>query len=209
MPVLNVPFRLIAAYNPQRFGVLNNNLQPTAEVHVPVRGRHDVLRHGVTDAGAPCTCVRGWCRAAVRPARCAVRRVATMHAQCTDRRADVAAERPMKGHRRRSRGTLRINGAATVSFTFDRTGRSTGPDSPPRSTGRSRPGQRPRIAIGGLQPRHLERHDLPGHADQRQCLPGHGHPRATSTGSGVLCTRVYDVGKMADAASFEISVVHP
>ena len=25
MPVLNVPFRLIAAYNPQRFGVLNNN----------------------------------------------------------------------------------------------------------------------------------------------------------------------------------------
>ena len=29
MPVLNVPFRLIAAYNPSRFGVLNNNLQPT------------------------------------------------------------------------------------------------------------------------------------------------------------------------------------
>jgi hypothetical protein len=26
MPVLNVPFRLIAAYNPQRAGVLNNNL---------------------------------------------------------------------------------------------------------------------------------------------------------------------------------------
>jgi outer membrane protein assembly factor BamA len=25
MPVLNVPFRLISAYNPQRFGVLNNN----------------------------------------------------------------------------------------------------------------------------------------------------------------------------------------
>jgi outer membrane protein insertion porin family len=25
MPVLNVPFRLIGAYNPQRFGVLNNN----------------------------------------------------------------------------------------------------------------------------------------------------------------------------------------
>ena len=29
MPVLNVPFRLIGAYNPSRAGVLNNNLQPT------------------------------------------------------------------------------------------------------------------------------------------------------------------------------------
>ncbi len=29
MPVLNVPFRLIAAANPQRSGVLDNNLQPT------------------------------------------------------------------------------------------------------------------------------------------------------------------------------------
>jgi outer membrane protein insertion porin family len=29
MPVLNVPFRLIAAYNPQRRGVLDNQLQPT------------------------------------------------------------------------------------------------------------------------------------------------------------------------------------
>jgi outer membrane protein assembly factor BamA len=28
MPVLNVPFRLIFAYNPQRGGVLNNSLQP-------------------------------------------------------------------------------------------------------------------------------------------------------------------------------------
>ena len=28
MPVLNVPFRLIFAYNPQREGVLDNNLQP-------------------------------------------------------------------------------------------------------------------------------------------------------------------------------------
>ncbi len=28
MPVLNVPFRLIFAYNPQRYGVLNNQLQP-------------------------------------------------------------------------------------------------------------------------------------------------------------------------------------
>jgi hypothetical protein len=27
MPVLNVPFRLIFAYNPQRGGVFNNNLQ--------------------------------------------------------------------------------------------------------------------------------------------------------------------------------------
>jgi outer membrane protein assembly factor BamA len=29
MPVLNVPFRLIGAYNPSRFGVLDNNLRPT------------------------------------------------------------------------------------------------------------------------------------------------------------------------------------
>lgn len=29
MPVLNVPFRLISAWNPSRLGVLNNNLQPT------------------------------------------------------------------------------------------------------------------------------------------------------------------------------------
>ena len=29
MPVLNVPFRLIGAYNPSRRGVLNNNLQFT------------------------------------------------------------------------------------------------------------------------------------------------------------------------------------
>jgi len=28
MPVLNVPFRLIFAYNPLRSGILNNNLQP-------------------------------------------------------------------------------------------------------------------------------------------------------------------------------------
>ena len=28
MPVLNVPFRLIFAYNPSREGVLDNNLQP-------------------------------------------------------------------------------------------------------------------------------------------------------------------------------------
>jgi hypothetical protein len=29
MPVLNVPFRLIFAYNPQRDGVYDNQLQPT------------------------------------------------------------------------------------------------------------------------------------------------------------------------------------
>jgi outer membrane protein insertion porin family len=29
MPVLNVPFRLIASYNPSRRGVFNNNLEPT------------------------------------------------------------------------------------------------------------------------------------------------------------------------------------
>ena len=31
MPVLNVPFRLIFAYNPQRDGVLDNNLEPAQE----------------------------------------------------------------------------------------------------------------------------------------------------------------------------------
>jgi outer membrane protein insertion porin family len=31
MPVLNVPFRLIFAYNPSRVGVLDNNLQPAKE----------------------------------------------------------------------------------------------------------------------------------------------------------------------------------
>ena len=46
MPVLNVPFRLIYAWNPQRAGVLDNNLQPAEGQGVPVRGRNDVLgRH--------------------------------------------------------------------------------------------------------------------------------------------------------------------
>jgi len=31
MPVLNVPFRLIYAWNPSRGGVLDNNLQPAKE----------------------------------------------------------------------------------------------------------------------------------------------------------------------------------
>ena len=31
MPVLNVPFRLIFAYNPSRVGVLDNNLQPAKQ----------------------------------------------------------------------------------------------------------------------------------------------------------------------------------
>ena len=31
MPVLNVPFRLIYAFNPQRAGVLDNNLRPQRE----------------------------------------------------------------------------------------------------------------------------------------------------------------------------------
>jgi hypothetical protein len=31
MPVLNVPFRLIYAWNPQRTGVLDNNLRPAKE----------------------------------------------------------------------------------------------------------------------------------------------------------------------------------
>ena len=32
VPVLNIPFRLIMAYNPQRFGVLDHNLQPTEKL---------------------------------------------------------------------------------------------------------------------------------------------------------------------------------
>ena len=44
MPVLNVPFRLIFAYNPQRDGVLDNTLLPAEGVPVPVRGRVDLLR---------------------------------------------------------------------------------------------------------------------------------------------------------------------
>jgi outer membrane protein insertion porin family len=32
VPILNLPFRLIAAYNPQRRGVLNNNFEPTPKV---------------------------------------------------------------------------------------------------------------------------------------------------------------------------------
>jgi outer membrane protein insertion porin family len=31
MPVLNVPFRLIYAWNPQRVGVLDNDLQPAKD----------------------------------------------------------------------------------------------------------------------------------------------------------------------------------
>ena len=31
MPVLNVPFRLIMAANPQREGVLDNNLEPAKQ----------------------------------------------------------------------------------------------------------------------------------------------------------------------------------
>ena len=42
MPVLNVPFRLIFAYNPQRFPVLDNSLRP-AKIHVQVRRGVDFL----------------------------------------------------------------------------------------------------------------------------------------------------------------------
>ncbi len=47
MPVLNVPFRLIFAYNPQRGGVLDNTLRPAEGVPVPVRGRDDLLIHSL------------------------------------------------------------------------------------------------------------------------------------------------------------------
>ena len=47
MPVLNVPFRLIAAYNPQRRGVLNNNLVLQPKFTLPLRGGDDVLRRTV------------------------------------------------------------------------------------------------------------------------------------------------------------------
>ena len=43
MPVLNVPFRLIFAYNPQRAGVLDNTLPAAEGVPVPVRRRLDLL----------------------------------------------------------------------------------------------------------------------------------------------------------------------
>ena len=43
MPVLNVPFRLIFAMNPQRGNVLDNNLQPEKAIQIQVRGGHDVL----------------------------------------------------------------------------------------------------------------------------------------------------------------------
>ena len=43
MPVLNVPFRLIFAYNPQRGGVLRQQAAAAEGVPVPVRGRDDLL----------------------------------------------------------------------------------------------------------------------------------------------------------------------
>ena len=43
MPVLNVPFRLIFAYNPQRDGRAGQQLAAAEGVPVPVRGRVDVL----------------------------------------------------------------------------------------------------------------------------------------------------------------------
>ena len=43
MPILNVPFRLIYAHNPQREGVLTNRFETGAEEHVPLRRWHDVL----------------------------------------------------------------------------------------------------------------------------------------------------------------------
>ena len=44
MPVLNVPFRLIFASNPQRTGVLNYSTRPAGEgVPVPVRRRLNFL----------------------------------------------------------------------------------------------------------------------------------------------------------------------
>ena len=43
MPVLNVPFRLIFAYNPQRDGVLDNHAAAAEGVPVPLRRGDDVL----------------------------------------------------------------------------------------------------------------------------------------------------------------------
>jgi len=43
MPVLNVPFRLIAAWNPQRDGVYNNQLQPQKAFTFQIRRGLDVL----------------------------------------------------------------------------------------------------------------------------------------------------------------------
>ncbi len=46
MPVLNVPFRLIFAYNPQRGGVLDQQPPAGQEVHLPLRCRLDLLSPG-------------------------------------------------------------------------------------------------------------------------------------------------------------------
>ena len=53
MPVINVPFRLIFAYNPQRAGVLRQRPAAAKGIPVPIRRRHDVLRSGPKDIHAP------------------------------------------------------------------------------------------------------------------------------------------------------------
>ena len=47
MPVINVPFRLIFAYNPQRAGVPGQRPAAAGGISVQVRGRHDVLSMGL------------------------------------------------------------------------------------------------------------------------------------------------------------------
>ena len=51
MPVLNVPFRLIFAYNPQRGGVLDNSLQPQKAFQFRFAVGHDVLIRHRRDSG--------------------------------------------------------------------------------------------------------------------------------------------------------------
>ena len=64
MPVLNVPFRLIFACNPQRGGVLDNNLQPAKDT-LQVRGRHDFLRRD--RVGSMTSDVQSCCRRCSSP----------------------------------------------------------------------------------------------------------------------------------------------
>ena len=52
MPVLNVPFRLIFAYNPQRGGVLDEQPAAAGVLPVPLRGRDDVLAAPRTSDGS-------------------------------------------------------------------------------------------------------------------------------------------------------------
>jgi hypothetical protein len=96
-------------------------------------------------------------------------------------------------------GTLSVNGAATFPFTVAGGGQVTAqvatlaPDSA--------------VMVGlGL-----------GVWDGTTCTLGRTNDNSSQgstvianvSGAGALCARIYDVGKLADSATFEIQVVHP